>query len=101
MWKSKFKDLLFKKIEREHRVISLREVARETGLTFTTIEKLNGEAITGNMTLKTLEKVCEYFKLTKSTDLFTYVPGEHDEVFGIASSADDSQFDDQSHFQPD
>jgi transcriptional regulator with XRE-family HTH domain len=70
---SKLDEQRRKKAAREKRDLSLQQIAEETGITFSTLQRLRrGEA--ERVTVAILEKLCAYFALTSFCDLIEYWP---------------------------
>lgn len=75
MFQSKFDELRWAKAAREKRNISLREIARESGLSLGTLQRVS----TGNLesvNMSTLAGLCRYFAVRSISELVEYVPDE-------------------------
>lgn len=70
---SKFANLRRLKAFREHRDLSIRTIARETGLSQGAIIRLKNERFE-RVYLSTLETLCRYFGVKSLCDLLEYVP---------------------------
>ena len=73
MIKSHFEELCQKKARIEKRNLPIRTIARETGLSPGTIQRLNSgqiERVYGN----TLDVLCCYFGVSSISELIEYVP---------------------------
>ena len=69
-----FKELLAEKEFREKRVITILEVARETGISRMTLSKLANHR-SYNPTAEVLDKLCTYFQC-KIEQLVEHIPGK-------------------------
>ena len=69
-----FKELLAEKEFREKRVITILEVARETGISRMTLSKLANHR-GYNPTAEVLDKLCTYFQC-KIEQLVEHIPGK-------------------------
>jgi DNA-binding Xre family transcriptional regulator len=72
---SHFQDLRRKKAFNEKRDISLRTIAEETGLAFTTVQRVSSGKIE-KVHLSTLETLCKYFGVESIVELIEYVPDD-------------------------
>ena len=72
MIRSHFQDLRRKKALEERRDISLRTVAKETGLALGTVQRVNSGHI-DKVYLSTLETLCRYFGVQSISELIEYV----------------------------
>jgi DNA-binding Xre family transcriptional regulator len=70
---SHFQDLRRRKALEEKRDISLRNIAEETGLAFTTIQRFSSGKIE-KVHLSTLNVLCKYFGIQSIGELIEYVP---------------------------
>ncbi len=72
MIKSQFEDLRRKKALKERRDLSLRTIAKETGLALNTVQRVNNGNI-DKVYLSTLNTLCAYFKVNSISELVEFV----------------------------
>jgi DNA-binding Xre family transcriptional regulator len=74
MVNNRFAILLAEKRVKEHRNISLQEVAEETGIARKTLYAWENNTVT-RFDLKVIDAICKYFGV-KLSDLLEYIPNE-------------------------
>lgn len=75
MFQSKFADLVREKEYREKRHLSMRTIAKEAGLSLTTITRVKGGKLE-NVRMSTFEILCEYFEVKELSELLAFTPGK-------------------------
>lgn len=75
-----FKQLKRKRELAENRDIDLEEIAKETGLSYSTISRFSNNPNTAN--LATVGPLCDYFNVRTLTDLIEWKPDPTDPTSG-------------------
>lgn len=70
---SRFNDLRRKKAYAEGRDLSLRQVARESGVSLSTLQRINRQQLS-RLNLATVDQLCRYFGVRSVAELIEFVP---------------------------
>lgn len=73
MFTSRFNDLRRKKAYAEGRDLTLRMVARESGVSLSTIQRINRQQLS-RLNLATVDQLCRYFGVRSVAELIEFVP---------------------------